>query len=528
VFHASVDPFSIEAQGSFQVKAKIRKRLAARRRRIERRLQRKTFQSPTPVFAASNIEYEMSEKTQAISSGGIGVIHQTAKFLRLDTEINKHINLLKIHLPYTESDHVLNIAYNLIAGATCLEHLEIRRHDEAWHNALGVQRIPDPTTAGDFCRRFDEQSINDLMDVINAVRLNVWGLQSQSFLEHATIEADGTMVETGAESKQGIDINHKGVWGYHPLLITLANTGEPLFVVNRSGNRPSHEGAHRYFEKAIQLCRKAGFRQVTLRGDTDLSQTAYLDGWNADGVRFIFGMDATRKLYDLVENLDATSFRKLTRPATYEVKTKPRQRPENVKQSIVIDRNFEDIQLVQEWVAEFSYRPAACANDYRIIAVWKDLEIHKGQEKLFDDSRCFFYITNDFTSSAEEIVREANARCNQENLIQQLKSGVNALAAPVNTLLSNWAYMVIGSLAWSLKAWVALLMPVTPRWKEKHQNEKKRLLRMEFSTFQNIFINIPAQIVRTSRKIVYRLLSWNPWLDAFFRYADFIRRPLRC
>ena len=88
------------------------------------------------------------------------------------------------------------------------------------------------------------------------------------------------------------------------------------------------------------------------------------------------------------------------------------------------------------------------------------------------------------------------------------------MTAPLGDLVSNWAYMVMASLAWSLKAWSALLLPEQGRWKKKHQEEKRRLLRMDFSTFQNAWIHIPAQIARQSRRIVYRFLSWNPWQAA--------------
>lgn len=119
-------------------------------------------------------------------------------------------------------------------------------------------------------------------------------------------------------------------------------------------------------------------------------------------------------------------------------------------------------------------------------------------------------------------------RCDQENVIQQHKTGVRALAAPLDNLESNWAYMVMASLAWSLKAWSALLVPVHPRWKEKHQREKRLLLRMDFSTYRNAFMNLPAQIIRTGRRIIYRRLSWNPWQEVYLRLADSLRRPLRC
>lgn len=508
--------------------ARIRQELAARKRRIQARLDKSKMGAECPVFSASNIHYEIADRTRAISAGGIGAIHQMVRQLGLDRAINERLNLLKLYMPYSESDHVLNIAYNLLAGGTCLEHLELRRQDEGYLNALGAQRIPDPTTAGDFCRRFDWWSVYTLMEVFNETRQKVWRQQPASFFEEAVIDADGTMVETYGECKAGMDINYKGQWGYHPLLISLANTGEPLYIVNRSGNRPSHEKAPVYFDRAIALCRGAGFRKIRLRGDTDFSQTEHLDRWDRDGVRFVFGIDAMPNLEALAENLPEDAWKRLRRPPRYEVKTNPRRRPENVKERIVEEREFQNIRLVDEWVAEFRYRPTKCGKDYRVVVVWKDLEVSQGQAVLFDKSCCFFYITNDWRSPAEEIVFGANRRCNQENLIQQQKSDVCAFTAPLDDLESNWAYMVMASLAWSLKAWAALLLPVHGRWQERHEAEKRTLLRMDFTTFRNALINIPAQIVRTGRRIIYRLLAWNPWQPVFFRLLDALHQPLRC
>ena len=480
------------------------------------------------MMTASNIHYEIADRTRATTAGGIGAIHLMARKLGLDQAINRRVPLLKIHLPYHESDHVLNIAYNLLAGGACLEHLEHRRQDEAYLDALGARRVPDPTTAGDFCRRFDAAAIDALQETFNAIRRKVWRRQPKSFFDEGIIDGDGTMVETTGECKEGMDINHDCQWGYQTLVLSLANTGEPLYIVAKPGNRPSHEQAAGYFDRAIALCREAGFRRVLLRGDTDFSQTKHLDRWNAAGdVRFVFGIDATTALYRRAGDLPPEAWKTLARPAKYAVKTKPRQRPENVKQQVVEAREFKDLRLMKEQVAEFAYRPVACKQTYRVIALWKEVHVYEGQLRLFDNADfSLFYITNDWKTPAEEIVFTANKRCNQEKLFDQLKNGVRSLSAPVDNLMSNWAYMVMGSLAWSLKAWAALLLPEQGRWQEKHRSEKLALLRMDFATFRQAMMNVPAQVVRTGRRIVCRLLAWNRWQHVFFRLLDQLRRPL--
>jgi len=504
---------------------RIRQRkMDRRKRRILRRLEhRQGCVRDDPMLTASNIHYELADRVSGLGAGGIGAIHLAARRYGLIEAIDRKLHLLKIHQPYHESDHVLNIAYNLLAGGTCLEDLEHRRHDEAYLDGLGATRVPDPTTAGDFCRRFDEPAIQALMNAFNETRPKVWAEQPDSFFEEAIIDVDGVMTETTGECKEGMNISHDGLWGYHPAVVSLANTTEPLFVINRPGNRPSYEGVAWYLSRAGKLCRDAGFRRILFRGDTDFSQTQHLDGWDTSGYRFIFGIDAMQNLVKLAENLPEIEWKRLERPAKYEVKTAQRRKPANIKEQIVRQREFENIELNSEDVAEFAYRPTACKKTYRIVVVRKNLSVSRGEMMLFDDVRYFFYITNDRKLSASEVVFSANDRCDQENLIAQLKNGVRALHAPVNNLLANWAYMVMASLAWSLKAWFALSLPVTGRWAAKHKAEKRKVLRMEFKTFLNAFIRVPCQIVRTSGRIVYRLLTWNPWQHVFFRAVDVLR-----
>ena len=282
------------------------------------------------------------------------------------------------------------------------------------------------------------------------------------------------------------------------------------------------------FDQAIQLCRAAGFRRISLRGDTDFSSTQHLDRWDKAGVRFVFGIDAMAKLVTLAASLAGSAWERLQRPAKYAVKTAVRDRRENIKERVVREREFQNIRLRSEDVAEFGYQPGACRRPYRVVVVRKNLSVEKGEQVLFDDLRYFFYITNDKATPAAELVLLANDRCNQENLIEQLKNGVHALRMPVGTLVSNGAYMVMASLAWTLKAWFALLLPETGRWGKQYAAEKRTVLRMEFRTFQRAFIAMPCQIIRAGRRIVFRLLAWNPWQRVFLRGVEALRLPLRC
>ncbi len=497
------------------MKGSIQKRLRQAKRRIERRLEGAREDPGRPMLGAANFRYELAQKVRGVGVGGIGLMHRLAREIGLIDAIDRRVHVLKIHRPYHESDHVLNLAYNALCDGTRLEDIELRRNDEVFLDALGTERIPDPTTAGDFCRRFSEVDIRSLLRAADDARLNVWSRQPTAFFRRATIDMDGALIVTTGECKQGMDISYKGTWGYHALLVSLAETGEVLRLLNRSGNRPSQEGAADEVDQAIALCRRGGFRKIVLRGDTAFSQCEKLDGWDRGGVTFYFGFKAMPNLEEIAEKLPKTAWKTLVRPPRYQVQTKPRHKPEKVKPQVVRRREFENLVLQEEKVAEFDYQPTECKHTYRMVVVRKLISHEKGQQWLFDEPRYFFYITNDRRCGEEEVVFEANHRCNQENLIAQLAGGVRALSAPVDNLYSNWAYMVMTSLAWNLKAWWALCLPEV----EPGREEKQRVLRMEFKGFLDAFIKIPCQIVRTGRQLLYRVLNYNPHLPLFFRMA---------
>ncbi len=489
--------------------------LRNRKRRIERRLGPMNWEDQArPMLKASNIHYEMAPRVQGINCGGIGAMHLLVQRLGLVEDLDQNLALLKVHLPYHESDHVLNLAYNILAGGQRLEDIELRRQDENFLNGLGAERIPDPTTAGDFTRRFGEPDILALQECINRARLAVWKMQPAGFLKEAFIDVDGSIADTYGECKEGIGLSYKGIWGYAPLIVSLANTREVLYLVNRPGNVASHSQSVAWIDRAIGLVSPVAGR-VTVRGDTDFTHTAQLDRWNEQGVKFILGFDAHPKLVALAQGLAEGAWQRLERLPKYKILTEPRAKAVRYKEQIVVEKEFENQKLIGEDVAEIEYQPGHCKYPHRVVIVRKNISVQRGEKELFDEVRYFFYITNR-TDQAPKIVGLANGRCDQENVIEQVKNGVNAMRMPVNDLLSNWAYMVMAALAWNLKAWYGLLMPDRERGLE--------LVRMEFRRFLHSIVLLPCQIVRTARRVIYRILGYNSWLKDFFATWERVRQ----
>jgi len=492
------------------VKDSDRRIIRKRKARVTRRLANKLRPGDglRPVLSGELPRYEMSDRVTATRAGGVGAIHALVRRLGLPQAIDERLHLLKRHQPYHESDHVLALAYNVLAGGTRLQDLDWLREDEALMKMLGARRLPDPTTAGDFLRRFAEKDIDELQSLINEKRVEVWKHQPKAFRARAVIDADGTVAGTTGEKKFDMDFNFpKKVWGYHPLLVSLANTREPLFLVNRPGNVVSHQGAAAVLDEAIALVAPV-FESVLLRGDTDFSLTVNFDRWSEQGVAFVFGFDAHPKLVALADEVPESKWRRFRRPARYEAESSREKRPP-VKERLVEEKGWKNFVLKAEHITEFAYQPGKCRRPYRMIVLRKKIDEKRGQEVLFERYRYFFYVTNDPDLTAEQVVGESNERCDQENLIAQLKSGIEALRMPVHDLLSNWAYMVIASLAWTFKAWFGLTLP--------RSQDRQKIVRMEFRRFLNTVVMIPAQVLRTGRRLVVRLLAHTPLIRLLFR-----------
>ena len=493
--------------------------IGRRKSRVDSRLARDSMpEKDGPVLAGGNEQLEVCRRTVATSVGGIGLVHRLVRQIGLPQLIDDAVQVFKAHCPYHESDHVLNLTYNIVCGGRTLDDIELLRQDEAYMNALGAVRIPDPTTAGDFLRRLDRGAIDDLSEAINTARTRVWKKNKRSFFKLAVIDIDGTIAGTEGECKEGMDMSYKGIWGYAPLLVTLANTGEILYTRNRPGNRPSHDGCFEYLDPAVEVVRDAGFRRVRLRGDGHFSLTGDFDYWTEKRVEFVFGLPGHKKLVGIADGLEEKGWKRLLREDRTDGPCRRGARKTRVKKEIIEKRGYKNLELEREEYAEFAYRPTKCAREYRVVVLRKTINVKRGQALLLPEVRYHFYITNVRKSelSARQVIRNANDRCNQENLIEQTKNGVHAMRMPCDTLLANDAYMVIACLAWNLKQWTAQL------WPDRAQGEQ--LQRMEFRRFVASVIAIPCQVVRTGRRIVHRFLGYSSWLGPILRAHARFRR----
>jgi hypothetical protein len=502
------------------VKAHDTQRLEQRKARIDERLGGGQEWRFRPMTEGASVRYEVADRVTATATGGIALIHELVRYLGLPEAIDRCLHIFKRHFPYFESDHVLNLAYNILAGGTCLEDIERLRSDEAYLNALGAERVPDPTTAGDFLRRFTSDLLLDLAQAINEVRPEVWRHLPPAQRRLARIDADGTLTKTTGECKEGMDVSYKSTWGYAPLIVTLANTGEILYAVNRPGNAPSHLGAAWYLDQAADEVLDGGFAKVLFRGDTDFALTKNFDRWTDEDKWFVFGIDAHPTFVARAESVEESAWKPLQRRNKGKVRTTRRRRPVNVKERVIVAREFTNLHLEEEHITELDYTPVASKKTYRMIVLRKTIRVTKGQLYLKDEVRYFFYVTNTPKDrfSTREVVFEANDRCDQERLIGELNHGVHALRTPSNGLVSNGAWLQIASLAWNLKAWLGICLP------RNLKKEGSEILRMEFRRFLHSLMLLPCQVVKTARQTVVRLLTYTPWANVLIDATEHFRR----
>ena len=450
---------------------------------------------PGPVFRHRTVRAEVIEREPVSADGGLTLAHQLVTRLGLDHSINRHLHLLKLHLPYHESDHVLTHAYNLFAGGRDLEDIQNLQHSPAMKNLLGACRIPDPTTAGDFLRRFGDEGLDALQRATDEARVKVWRKLPKKERQSATLDMDSTLKEVYGVCKQGADFSYKGTWSYHPLLFTLAETGEPLRLVNRPGNRPSAEGAAELLGPCLEMLR-ANFGEVFLRGDSKFSRKEILRQAVAHGALFALVHEVTAPVWSAAFHLPEAQWKPLrAKPGSrfHPASGRTRRKRRRWRQAAVRRRGYRTLSTTEEWVAEIPYTPPGFDRPFRLVLRRQWIRAEQQLEFLtYYQYRAVITNIPRSRMSASAIVHFAYGRCDQENAIEQAKNGLGAMRMPTGELRANGAFLLAAEIAWCLRAWLSLLaLPRDTR-------------RWEWGWFRRAFVHVPAVIIRQARSAVVR------------------------
>jgi len=467
-----------------------------------------------PVFRNRQVRVQVQQRGEITPYGGLSLAHDLAMRLGIDRESNDSLRMLRLHLPYFESDHLLTHVYNQYVGGSCIEDIAHLQHSDAVKHLVGACRIPDPTTAGDFLRRFNPRNLRAFQEVIDRAREKVWRQMPNARKGVATIDMDSTLKEVYGECKQGADFSYTGKWSYHALLLTLAETHELLRTLNRPGNVASADGAAAALKEVLPMVRRH-FGKVYVRGDSAFYQKAIIAQCVRHHVGFALVMDGFANLIHKAESLPESAWKPFSAHSEKRVgqavaNKKTRRKRERVRGRKARERGYKTLATTGQWAAEFNYtiRPGleefgVVGSTFRVVVKRQLVQTSQGQELLYTDYVYRFIITNIPRSekNAAEVLRFAYGRCDQENIIEQAKNGIAALRMPTGELLANAAFLMAGQLAWCLRAWLSLLaLP-------------KETSRWEWKWFRQAFVYVAARITQGARRAKVYLAGCHRFVD---------------
>lgn len=417
--------------------------------------------------------------------------------------------LFKRHAPYHESDHVLALAYTLYADGTCLEDQGALQGSEAVRRMVGACRIPDPTTAGDFLRRFrTAQDVEQLSEVIDEVEEAVWSKLARGARrrrkkeEFALVDLDGHVKPLYGVQKEGADFSYDRRWSYQPLVVSLGGSGECLKVVNQPGNYRSSEAAAKALKEVLPRVLRH-FRNVLVRGDTDFDRCDVYNEAIEAGAYFAIGGRLYPNRTALVEAIAEEDWKPFVPRADREEPSRSsrRVRRANYRRMKAQDRGFRTLRTVKQWVSEIAYQPAGLGFACRMIVRRILIEESDGQGALFEHFRYRLVLTDLPRSySPRRVIDLTYQRCDQENVIEQFGHGIAGWRMPVAEFMGNSAWLQIARLAWNLGKWIAqIALP-------------SEVVRWEWKRFRRHFVYIAAKVLKEGRSLVVRLAGSHRFL----------------
>jgi hypothetical protein len=483
-------------------------------------LSRKELPRPTMngrVMRLPKHHVEVEEDSHVTPYGGLALVVDFLRQFDVAARLDAALSLRKQYQPYTEADHVLAQTMNLYVGGTCIEDLAHLQGSEAVRRLVGACRLPDPTTAGDFLRRFDPArnpgSLAALRQVVDAVQAAVWQRRDRkprgkhTPRERITIDIDAHLKEVYGRSKEGADFSRTGKWSYNQLLVSMAGTGECLAVRNRPGNIRDSEGAAALLDETLARVRPYG-QSVLVRGDSDFDRRDVRDVCVKHGAHFALVGREFANRPGIAESIAEEQWQafapRAARHAAQRRKQpgyRARRKRRNRRRQRARERGYKDLRQVCQWVAEVPWTPPHSNTTYRLVLRRQRIEHWEGQQLLFTDYRYRYLVTNLPPSvSTHQVVDETYERCDQENMIEQMGSGIAAWRMPAGDFWANCAWLEMARLAWNLGKWIAqLALPA-------------EVVRWEWKRFRHAFVYLAATVVKRSRQIWIRFSASHRFL----------------
>jgi hypothetical protein len=441
--------------------------------------------------------------------GGLVLAQQFVRRFRVAQRLDEALALFKRHAPYHESDHVLALAYTLYADGTCLEDQAALQGSEAVRRLVGGCRIPDPTTAGDFLRRFRTvQDIEQLSAVIDKVQEAVWSKLSRKVHrrrkkhEFALVDLDGHIKPLYGVQKEGADFSYDGQWSYQPLVVSLGGSGECLKVVNQPGSARSSDAAAKALKEVLPRVLRH-FGNALVRGDSDFDRCDIFNAAIDEGAYFAIGARVYPNRAALVEAIAEKNWKPFFPRAEREERGRPSRRvyTRNWRRQKAAERGYRRLHTVKQWLSEIDYQPHGLEAPCRMIVRRVLIEETDGQGALFTHFRYRLVLTNLPRSyTAREVIDLTYQRCDQENVIEQFGQGIAGWRMPVAEFRGNSAWLQIARLAWNLGKWIAQI--ALPR----------EVVRWEWKRFRRHFVYIAAKVLKMGRRLVVRLAGSHRFL----------------
>ena len=423
---------------------------------------------PLTIRPGHTVRLEVTEEPLTVHTG-LSLFYAMAETLDIGEILDEHVRVKERESGYPESEHILALAANAFVGNDYVDDLEALREDVAIQRAIGRKEIPDPTTAGDFCRRFTLGHILQMNRAFGRIEQEVYRRRPE--IQVWTIDVDAKVHEVFGMKKEGAAKSYNGVYSLQILYAFVHETEELIHSELRSGN--THPGA-----KAVAFLRRlkrkipAGVQEINLRSDSALYNKEVIVFCEAEGWGFTITADQTGPLRQQIEGL-----------------------PEGAWQ---VDREDDSLAYAEVW-----YQPVKWPKAYRYLVRRERKPQKTGQGVLFAPLGYSYYaVVTNRVGEVQALLTTHDQKGAAERRIGQFTNEF-LRHLPLGGFMANWVYLLCAQLAYNLSLWLRdLVLP--PFYRKKHIKRIRRCIGL-----------VAAKVTSGGRQIRLKLSVLHRWWRDF-------------